>query len=158
MGDSAAECETANLHKWCFGFPCNIARVLYIILFAKQTKCCGRKRKSRSYFFYSKRHQKYSLICISFLPWNQTSDLRLKIFLLVGRQMSLRHETKEKLWNQTAPRALLWETWFNHTGAMESPSGFGSPLVLRGLQHSERITPIVTTRTLFSNTTSYKIF
>lgn len=49
-----AECETANLHKCYFGFPCNVAGVLYIVLFVKQTKCYGRRTKSRSYFFCCK--------------------------------------------------------------------------------------------------------
>lgn len=63
--------------------------------------------KAEATFSIPNDSQKYSLIFLSFLPWNQTLDLRLKISLLVGRQISLRHETKEKLWNQTPPRALL---------------------------------------------------
>lgn len=60
--------------------------------------------KAGATFSIPNESQKYSLICISFLHWSQTLDLRLKIFLLVGRQISLRQGTKEKLWNQTVPR------------------------------------------------------
>lgn len=147
MGDSVAECETANLHKCCFGFPCNVARALYIVLFAKQTKCCERRRKITSYFTYCK-WQSEILIYINCLPWNQTLDLRLKIFLCVWRHMPLIHEMKERLWNQTAPRkskarkSILKNMVQAHTCAVGSPAGCGSPLALKGFQHSERITPI----------------
>lgn len=53
--------------------------------------------KAGAIFPIANDSQKYSLICISFIPWYQNLDLRLKIILHEGRQMSLRHETKEKL-------------------------------------------------------------